>query len=134
MNNENLIVENYVVGIIYSNTHVLLIDKLRPEWQKGIYNGVGGMIKDGESSIDAMIRECKEECNLDIYEWYEYDTVSFDNGVNLTYFYSKIDDEYIKTFESLTDEKVVMFNLYKLPESIQDDIEDIITSRIQRGL
>lgn len=130
----NKLVENYVVGIIYSNEHVLLINKIRPEWQKGIFNGLGGMINKGELPIDAMIRECKEECNLDIKYWELYDKVTFDNGIELNYFISKVNDDFIKEFKSMTDEEVVMFNLYKIPENIQDDIKYIITSRIYKGV
>lgn len=130
----NKLIENYVVGIVYSNEHVLLINKIRPEWQKGIFNGLGGMINKGELPIDAMIRECKEECNLDIKYWELYDKVNFDNGVELNYFISKVNDDFIKEFKSMTDEEVVMFNLYKIPENIQDDIKYIITSRIYKGV
>lgn len=130
----NKLVEKYVVGIVYSNEHVLLINKIRPEWQKGIFNGLGGMINKGELPIDAMIRECKEECNLDIKYWELYDKVNFDNGVELNYFISKVNDDFIKEFKSMTDEEVVMFNLYKIPENIQDDIKYIITSRIYKGV
>ena len=59
----------YVVGIVYNKENVLLISKKRPTWQAGMLNGIGGKIEPGENPLQAMIRECKEECNLDIENW-----------------------------------------------------------------
>jgi 8-oxo-dGTP diphosphatase len=40
---------------------VMLIEKNRPEWQKGRLNGIGGHIEKGETSQQAMSREFHEE-------------------------------------------------------------------------
>jgi 8-oxo-dGTP diphosphatase len=57
----------YVVGFLFDNRgeNVLLIRKTKPPWMKGKLNGIGGKIEHGESPINAMIREFKEEtgCN-----------------------------------------------------------------------
>jgi 8-oxo-dGTP diphosphatase len=67
----------YVVGLIYDELkeHLLLIRKVKPEWQCGLLNGVGGLIEDfDQSPLDAMVRECKEETNLSIpkEDWVEF--------------------------------------------------------------
>src|SRR6185312_1913393 len=56
--------KNYVVGFAFNDNHVLLIEKKRPNWQKGLLNGLGGHIEDNEHPIDAMIREFEEECGI----------------------------------------------------------------------
>lgn len=58
--------DNFVVGFAFSNSReaVLLVEKKRPEWMKGLLNGIGGSIEEGESSLDAMRRECEEETGL----------------------------------------------------------------------
>lgn len=43
---------------------VLLIRKNRPEWQAGKFNGIGGKVEPGESPVEAMVREFREETGL----------------------------------------------------------------------
>lgn len=45
----------------------LFIRKVKPEWQKGKLNLVGGSIEVGETPQQAAVRELKEETNLDGY-------------------------------------------------------------------
>ena len=51
----------YVVGFLFYEEKVVLIRKKRPAWQAGKLNGVGGHIEPGETPIEAMVREFKEE-------------------------------------------------------------------------
>jgi 8-oxo-dGTP diphosphatase len=57
----------YVVGFLFSKflDEVLLIEKQKPDWQKDLLNGVGGKIELGELPTAAMVREFKEETNID---------------------------------------------------------------------
>ena len=57
---------NYVLGFMFSKSmrHVVLIRKLRPEWQLGQCNGVGGHIEPGEVAVGAMVREFVEETGV----------------------------------------------------------------------
>ncbi len=59
----------YVVGLLHSYGWVVLIKKNRPEWQAGFLNGVGGHIEVGETPLNAMVREFKEETGIEIPEW-----------------------------------------------------------------
>lgn len=63
--------QKYVNGFVFTPNYeeIMLIRKNRPFWQKGWLNGVGGHVEEGESSYDAMCRECKEESNLELYNW-----------------------------------------------------------------
>ena len=49
---------NYVLGFAFNKNfrEVLLILKNKPQWQKGLYNGIGGKIEEGELPIEAMVR------------------------------------------------------------------------------
>lgn len=53
----------YVVGFMFSQDrkYVALIRKQKPEWQKGLLNGVGGKIEPEETGDMAMAREFSEE-------------------------------------------------------------------------
>lgn len=56
----------YVAGFMFNSAknEVALIRKNKPEWQKGLLNGIGGKIEADEIPIDAMWREFKEETSL----------------------------------------------------------------------
>lgn len=56
----------YVCGFAFPAMldRVILIEKQRPAWQKGLFNGVGGHIEDGEMPVDAMVREFHEETGV----------------------------------------------------------------------
>ena len=69
----------YVLGFYFSHMYdnVVLIEKQRPDWQKGKLNGVGGAIQEGESDLDAMVREFKEEVGADVRNWVQYAILQF---------------------------------------------------------
>jgi 8-oxo-dGTP diphosphatase len=70
----------YVCGFLFSHdrTHVTLIRKNRPAWQKGKLNGLGGKIEPGETPLQAMQREFLEEAGVSIQDWHEAVTLRGD--------------------------------------------------------
>ena len=56
----------YVAGFLYTpeRTHVVLIQKNRPLWMRGRWNGVGGKLEPGESWDECMMREFREETGV----------------------------------------------------------------------
>ncbi len=56
----------YCLGFAFDEScnNVLLIRKNKPEWQRGLLNGVGGHVEEAESQAAAMVREAKEETGL----------------------------------------------------------------------
>lgn len=63
--------KQYCCGFLFHPTYneVLLIEKRRPEWQRGLLNGVGGHVEDGEAPYVAMVREFKEEVGVEVVNW-----------------------------------------------------------------
>ncbi|WP_152633286.1 NUDIX domain-containing protein [Aliarcobacter butzleri] len=123
----------YVVGLVFDETErVMLIEKKRPDWQKGLLNGVGGEIRINESPIDAMIRECKEESGLYIDKWHLYDTVTFDNGVELHYFCCLVKSDFLDTAQTLTDENIVIYHRSHIKGKLHEDIKQMIIDFIAR--
>jgi len=57
---------DYVAGLMFSADlkKVWLIQKKRPAWQAGKFNGIGGHIEPNETALQAMIREFGEETNV----------------------------------------------------------------------
>ena len=61
-------IDKFVVGFAFNMnaSFVLLIRKLHPSWQKGHLNGIGGKVEEGETTPEAMCRECEEETGLSL--------------------------------------------------------------------
>ena len=67
--------ERMVLGFMFDNDlhpafrQVALILKQRPKWQEGLWNGIGGHIKEGETPEQAMQREFNEEAGINTDAW-----------------------------------------------------------------
>lgn len=63
--------QQYVMGFVFDpdRQNVVLVHKRRPTFQAGLWNGVGGKVEPHELSVQAMRRECAEECDLHIHDW-----------------------------------------------------------------
>lgn len=88
--------KRYVLGFAFTEDRrrVILIRKLKPEWQKGKWNGVGGKVEKGESSHQAMIREFEEETGVLLENWEEFAVMgNTDFSVQV---YRTFDDECLK--------------------------------------
>ena len=60
----------YVVGFaVTPDNEFLLVKKLRPKWQAGHLNGIGGKIEEEETPIAAMKREASAEAGLGHLPW-----------------------------------------------------------------
>lgn len=109
----------YVCGLIFSSDlqTIVLIKKNRPEWMKGMWNGVGGRIETGEDSVDTMRRECLEESGLDIpqHEWTKFCAMHWGEG--RVDFYRTMNEE-IAMSQTLTDEEIGIFPVNRLPRPI----------------
>lgn len=72
----------YVVGFLFddSGKHVVLIEKQRPEWQRGLLNGVGGKVDSIEDIFTAMRREFIEETGANSLWWYKFAELSGYDG------------------------------------------------------
>lgn len=71
-----------VLVYIYKNDDVLMLlrNKEEDDINKGKWIGVGGHLEKEETPIDALIREVKEETNLDVIKYKYHGLVYFVNG------------------------------------------------------
>lgn len=101
---------SYVVGFAFFGKQVLLIEKNRPEWQKGLLNGVGGKIEDGEIPSEAMKREFEEETGAILSDSWQHAITLIDRKTGHIVYIFRIFEEsdranlinYQKTDESLS--------------------------------
>jgi 8-oxo-dGTP diphosphatase len=75
--------QHYCLGFLFAEDYVLLIHKVRPAWQKGKMNGIGGHVEPGESPLAAMVREFHEETGLHnhAHNWQYFFVMEFEDCV-----------------------------------------------------
>lgn len=125
----------YVCGFAFEpDRRVWLIQKNRPEWQKGKLNGVGGKIEFNETAVAAMAREFQEEAGVAIplQRWKQFHYEKWRNGNSVAFFCvgiwpgespeSKTDEQLVRmrwhnaTFQELLTDHPLMYNLpYLIP-------------------
>lgn len=95
--------QNYVLGFAFNvfYSEVVLIEKLKPEWQKGFLNGVGGKIEVNESSLEAIIREFEEETGVksNNEDWRYVANLNGEDFSMYVYCSNSIDIRKVKTVE-----------------------------------
>lgn len=108
--------KRYVVGFYFTDTKkVVLITKMKPEWQKGKMNGVGGHIEEGELPIDAMRREFREETGVEEpIDWKLYCYACQDGHDGDLYFYHAFGPEI--PVRTTTQEPVGVYGLEELDQ------------------
>ena len=101
---------NFVLGFAFNKDfrEVLLILKNKPEWQKGLYNGIGGKIEDFESPEEAMVREFREESNIDtkVENWKRVCQMGDYTTWGCEVFTTVLDN--INNYKNLTEEKCLV--------------------------
>ncbi|KKN88827.1 hypothetical protein LCGC14_0244340 [marine sediment metagenome] len=103
---------------------VALIRKIKPEWQAGHLNGIGGMIEDFDrdhgascAGLEAMVREFREETGFStqVEVWQSFHIMGNDSWQVECFKAFNIPLEQLK---STTDEKVVITYVDQLPGSV----------------
>lgn len=104
----------YVVGFLFDSKMrgVVLIQKTKPDWQKGKLNGVGGKVEEGETFLDAMVREFREEAGMEITDWEPFCRLTFPAG-EVQFFYTTRHITEIE-IESKTEEEVSLYSVDEL--------------------
>jgi 8-oxo-dGTP diphosphatase len=102
----------FVVGFMLDPTlmKVVLIRKTKPDYQRGLLNGVGGKIGDtiaGESAEDAIVREFEEETGVVGLSWRKF--MHLDTPLSdLTFFYAIGN---VHAVQTMTEEQVGVFDI-----------------------
>ena len=112
-----------VVGIITDNEEILLLKKNNPDWQKGLYNGIGGKVELNTTPLETIIKKCQEELGVNISNWIELDSEISSSGIEIVYFLATLNEGEIKKLQSQTDERAELFSINNLPTNILQDLK-----------
>lgn len=88
---DNVVGKKMVAGFLFSGSRVLLVQKTRPAWQDGLWNGVGGVIEKEETPVQAMVREFREETGYASDEmFWEHFCTEVESFNAMVYFYRAV--------------------------------------------
>lgn len=108
----------YVVGFLFnrSGDMVAMVQKRRPTWQAGYFNGCGGRVKPSETVQQAMVRECREEmgAQTDIADWRVIAIQHFPAGQ--VFYFASFNDDAFGQVRTLTDEMVRFLPVTRLAD------------------
>jgi 8-oxo-dGTP diphosphatase len=115
----------YVAGFMFSSCRqlVALIRKNKPAWQKGKLNGIGGKVEDGESSLDAMVREFAEETGITVMPEHWSDFCCMKGEGFTVVFFASIGD--LGALRSMEDEQVEIVGLHEINLLRSDLVENL---------
>lgn len=119
--------KHFVMGFHFnkSATNVLLVEKLKPDWQKGHHNGIGGKVDPEDlNPLEAMQRETGEETGVDGVDWEHVLTFVCPGGTVFVYrAFSKTEDiPFIQTEE----EVLAVWPVNALPSKMMNNLKWII--------
>ena len=112
-----------VVGIITDNKEILLLKKNNPDWQRGLYNGIGGKVELNTTPLETITKKCQEELGVNISNWIELDSEISSSGIEIVYFLTTLNENEIKKLQSQTDERAELFSINNLPTNILQDLK-----------
>ena len=101
------------------------MEKNRPTWQQGKLNGFGGGAE-GESAIECMMREAKEETGLTTTaaDWKQFATISSPD--RQVHFFSLVYRGPESDIKTTTDEPVSWYDVRALPQNIVTNISWLV--------
>ena len=122
----------YVCGFLFTHdrSRVVLIRKLKPKWQRGLVNGVGGKIEPDESPSAAMTREFNEEAGLSIPHWEPLCSLG-GKDFSVDFFYCFGDAWSAKTQEC---EEIFLVNPLHLPTNVIPNIRWLVPLALDDGV
>lgn len=126
--------QKYTLGFIFdsSREQVLLMHKLKPEWQAGKINGVGGKMEEGEEKITCIVREVREETGLETERdsWIYVGEIGSDAWQ--THVFALVYQGNSSDVRSMEKERVEWFAVDALPANIISNLTWLVPLAIDR--
>ena len=110
-------VKKYVLGFMFNPeaTSVLLIRKNRPDWQRGLLNGIGGKVNEFETPMNAIIREFREETGVDVGENWDCRILLMNRIISYNIWIFSVFSKEIHHADALTDESLSLVPVSLIP-------------------
>jgi 8-oxo-dGTP diphosphatase len=131
--------QRYVLGIVTTPDFkkVLLVRKVKPAWQEGRWNGIGGKIEPDETPRGAMDREWREETQCKVpAQWDLRIRLAHVTRDSMVYFFHGIlDHESLACFKDEGRGEILeIFDVAHLPESVMDNLRWMIPMFLDYGV
>lgn len=117
---------DYVAGFLFDQSlvNVALVEKQKPEWQRGFHNGIGGKIEENETADQAMRREFREETSVDIPTWIHFCTLiepmPAPSEWSVEFFYAIASGEQFNGLQSVTEETIRAVRISEIGRQISE--------------
>lgn len=132
--------QTYCLGFAFTEDKqsVLLLPKNEPEWQRGLYNGVGGKVEDGELPRYAMVREFNEETGIEtgpLYPWYNFCLMMFPKAQVNCFSCTITSPPLVFTAQPKGNQKEIpaWFPLKELPNNLVENVSWLIPMALEPG-
>lgn len=116
----------YVLGFAFDDLgRIALIHKVKPKWQEGLWNGIGGKVEGNELDVEAMVREFREETGVITLPsmWHYFGAMK---GPHFDVEMFKMKDVCIRNVATMEQERVALWPMHNLPTCI-DNVQPLLT-------
>lgn len=126
---------HYVASFIFScdGGSLLLVQKLKPDWQAGKLNGVGGKLEPGEDVWTAAEREFLEEAGFDPGHQEDYCTLR-DDHVVVTFFRGWSDAIFDAPGRNDIGERLMLVDPWLLPSNVIPNLRWLVPMALDGAL
>jgi 8-oxo-dGTP diphosphatase len=115
----------FVLALLYSvdRRHVVLMRRMRPAWQAGRVNALGGRLQPGESAAAVARREVREECGVDVAEWRE--VLVWDDAEYVMHVMRGVSEQALEA-RTIEDQEVFLADVRALPHNVIDNLRWLV--------
>jgi 8-oxo-dGTP diphosphatase len=116
---------SYVLALLFTanRRQVVLMRRMRPLWQAGRVNALGGRLVIGESPGDAARREVREESGVDVKEWTE--VLVWDDAEYRMHVMRAV-SALASTARTMEDQEVFLADVESLPANVIDNLRWLV--------